>query len=55
MTHLYNNSKITDKFKIKFKEKGGEIISYTNYWNKLKKIEKKNICNESYFIYTLYA
>jgi hypothetical protein len=52
--YLYNNLKITDQFQTKFKEKGGKIINSHNYWNELEKIERKYICNESDFIYTLY-
>jgi hypothetical protein len=53
---LYNIkiSKITDQFQTKFKEKGGKIINSHNYWDELEKIERKYICNESDFIYTLY-
>jgi hypothetical protein len=36
------------------KEKGGEIMNSYNYWDELEKVERKYICNESDFIYTLY-
>jgi hypothetical protein len=52
--NLSYNSKITDQFQTKFKEKGGKIMNSYNYWNKLEKVERKYICTESDFIYTLY-
>jgi hypothetical protein len=54
MLYLNHNSKITDQFQTKFKEKGGKIMNSYNYWDELEKIERKYICNESDFIYTLY-